>query len=281
MQALSVQAMAEPSLVSTDVHVAATGAGLRVDRKQMPYELSKGVGWRARIGLIVLSSDYTMEHEFSRMLALPGVAVYHSRIANDAQISADSLAAMRARVATTCALLPPQGALDVVVFGCTSGSMVIGAQAIRELIQGVHADVLCTTPIEAVAAAFAALQVRQVALLTPYVDAINQQMREHLQSTGVHVPVMASWNIDDDNTVASLSAPCIAQAVHELGAEADVDAVFVSCTNVPLVAQLADLEQAIGKPVISSNSATAWHCLRLAGVADRVPGFGRLFDCAL
>ena len=263
------------------MNVTRPRAALRVDRKQMPYQLLKGGGWRARIGLIVLSSDYTMEPEFSRMLALPGVAVYHSRIDNDAQISVASLAAMRARVAASAALLPPPGTLDVVVFGCTSGSMVIGAQAIRELLQGVHAKVLSTTPIEAVVAAFAALRVNKVALLTPYVDVINHQLRDHLQSTGVQVPVMASWNIDDDHAVARLSAQSIAQAVSELGAEADVDAVFVSCTNIPLVAQIAELEQALGKPVLSSNSATAWHCLRLAGVDEGVPGFGRLFDCGL
>ena len=259
----------------------AVASRLRIDRKQMPYELCKGVGWRARVGLIVLSSDYTMEHEFSRMLSLPGVAVYHSRIDNDADINAASLAAMRARVAASAALITPQGELDVMVFGCTSASMVIGAQAIRELIQGVRADLPCTTPIEAVAAALGVLQVRKLALVTPYVDAINRQMRAHLLDTGVEVPVMGSWNIADDNTVAMLSAQSVARAVRELGGESDVDAVFVSCTNVPLAAQLEELEQAIGKPVISSNSASAWHCLRLAGIDDRVAGFGRLFDTQL
>ena len=256
-------------------------AALRVDRQQMAYELGKGVGWRARVGLIVLSSDYTMEQEFACMLSLPGVAIHHSRIGNDAEISVDSLAAMRERLAASVGLITPQGALDVVVFGCTSASMVIGAQAVRGLIQEVRADVPCTMPIEAVAAAIDALQVRKLALITPYVDAINRQMRAHLLDTGVAVPVMGSWNIADDNVVAMLSPQSVAQAVCELGGESDVDAVFVSCTNVPLVAQIQELEQTIGKPVISSNSATAWHCLRLAGIGDRVAGFGQLFDAQL
>jgi maleate isomerase len=93
--------------------------------------------------------------------------------------------------------------------------------------------VLCTTPIEAVAAAFAALEVRKIALLTPYVDAINRQMRAHLLESGLQVPVMGSWNIADDNKVAMLSAQSIAPVVNELGSQNDVDAVFVSCTNVP------------------------------------------------
>ena len=109
----------------------------------------------------MLSSDYTIEYEFARMLSLPGVAVYHNRIANDAQVSAASLAEMRARLASSVRLIIPEGELDVVVFGCTSGSMVIGAQAVRELVHGVRPGVSCTTPIEAVAAAFAALKVNR------------------------------------------------------------------------------------------------------------------------
>ena len=62
-----------------------TDGSLRVNRTQMPHELDRGVGWRARIGLVVLSSDYTIEHEFARMLSLPGVVVYHNRIENDAR----------------------------------------------------------------------------------------------------------------------------------------------------------------------------------------------------
>jgi maleate isomerase len=258
-----------------------TDVSLRINRTQIPHELDRGVGWRARIGLVVLSSDYTIEHEFARMLSLPGVVVYHNRIENDAQVSAASLADMRARVASSVRLIIPEGDLDVVVFGCTSGSLVIGAQAVRDLIHGVREGVPCTTPIEAVAAALAALRVNKIALVTPYVDAINRQMRAHLLEIGVQVPVMGSWNIADDNKVAMLSAQSIARVVSELGAESDVDAVFVSCTNVPLVGQIRELEQAIGKPVISSNSATAWHGLRLAGIDDRLVEFGRLFETTL
>ena len=63
----------------------------------------------------------------------------------------------------------------------------------------------------------------------------------------------------------------------DLGNSEAVDAVFVSCTNVRLVEQVEALEAEIGKPVTSSNHALAWHCLRLAGIGDDVPGYGRLF----
>jgi maleate isomerase len=260
---------------------APKGTQARIDRVRMPYALERGMGWRARIGLIVLSSDYSMEPEFARVLALPGVAVYHSRIENDDDINPESLAQMRERICASTALITPQGALDVVAFGCTSASTVIGPAAVHDLIRQVRPGVACTTPIESVAVALNVLGAKKIALLTPYVAAINHQMRAYLLAAGFDVPVMGSWNIPDDNEVAMLSADSVAQAVCELGHEDDVEAVFVSCTNVPLVEQIQELEQTIGKPVISSNSATAWHCLRLAGVDDRIDGYGRLFEMPL
>jgi maleate cis-trans isomerase len=69
----------------------------------------------------------------------------------------------------------------------------------------------------------------------------------------------------------------IRQAVLELGRSDAVDTVFVACTSLRVADSLEGLEKALGKPVTSSNHALAWHCLRLAGYHDPVPGFGRLF----
>ena len=155
--------------------------------------------------------------------------------------------------------------------------MVIGEPAVHAHIREVRPDVACTTPMEAAFAAFAALGARRIALITPYVDAINRGMRAHVIAHGVSVPVMGSWNVDDDNAVARIAPESVRDAVLSLGAERDVDAVFVSCTNVRLAAQVEALEAELGKPVTSSNHATAWHALRLAGVHDALPGRGRLF----
>ena len=67
-----------------------TESELLVDRQKMPYELADEIGYRARIALIVLGSDRTIEHEFRKMLDIPGVAFYESRIQNDAEISPES-----------------------------------------------------------------------------------------------------------------------------------------------------------------------------------------------
>jgi maleate isomerase len=65
--------------------------------------------------------------------------------------------------------------------------------------------------------------------------------------------------------------------VRELAREPAVDGVFVSCTSLRVADIVEELEAELGKPVTSSNHALAWHCLRLSGYTEPVPGFGRLF----
>ncbi|MBI3325502.1 MAG: aspartate/glutamate racemase family protein [Nitrospinae bacterium] len=250
---------------------------LVLDRRHMPYQLDEGTGYRARIGLIVLATDQTIEYEFRRMLALPGVALYESRLANAPTITPESLQAMQRDIPTATALLLPNMPLDVVAYACTSGAMVIGDDNVRDGIWQARPGIAWTTPMAAAYAAFKALAARRICFIAPYVDAINRAMRRSMQEAGFEVPVMGSWNLADDTTVARIAPTTIRQAVLELGRSEAVDTVFVACTSLRVADAVEALEQELGRPVTSSNHALAWHCLRLAGYNDPVPGFGRLF----
>ena len=117
-----------------------------------------------------------------------------------------------------------------------------------------------------------------MALLTPYVQAINDMMRAYLEARGIAVPVMGSFNNPDDDEVARITPASTRDAAIELGASPHVDGVFVSCTSLRTHDISPEVEAAIGKPMLSSNQAQAWHLLRLARVEDRLPQFGRLFS---
>jgi maleate isomerase len=261
--------------------MAATLEDLSVNRQHLPFRLDGGIAERAAIGLIVLATDQTIEHEFRRLLALPGVAFYESRILNDAAITAETLRRMEARITEAAKLILPGLPLDVMAFGCTSGAMVIGEGQVFERIREARPGIACTTPIGAAFAAFRALGARRVALLTPYREDVNQFMRAYIEERGVAVPVMGSFNEEDDRKAARIDGLSIREAVLELGRSPGVDGVFVSCTSLRLVDAVSEIERELGKPVTSSNHAMAWHCLRLAGIEDRQAGFGRLFECAL
>jgi maleate isomerase len=255
---------------------------LQVDRRNIPFTLDKGIAHRAALGLIVLATDHTIEHEWRAMLTgIDGVAFYESRLWNSASITPETLALMERDIAYATKLIRPGERIDVVGFACTSGAMVIGDDNVAARVHEERPGTPCTNPIAAAVAGLKALRARRVALLTPYVDRINRMMRDYLLRRGLEVPAMGSFNHENDNEVARIDAGSVEAAVLELGGHPSVDAVFVSCTSLRLVEQVERLEARLGKPVTSSNHALAWHSLRLAGYTAPIEGFGRLMRADL
>lgn len=245
--------------------------------QRFPYATDGGIAARAAIGLLVLATDQTIEQEWRQIFTLPGVGLYQSRLLNDASITRETLLAMAERIAPAARLILPNLKPEVIAFGCTSAAMAIGEERVFEIIREAWPEARCTTPITAAFAAFHALGAQRIALLTPYGAAINESLRAYIEARGFAVPVLGSFEQEDDTLVARIDGESIRQAALALGRRPEVDLVFVSCTSLRLVAAAAGLEAELGKPVTSSNHAMAWHALRLAGVEDRLPAFGRLF----
>lgn len=248
--------------------------------EHLPFTTAAGIGARARIGVVVLASDYTLEHEFRRVFAAgfgPGVDYYEARIRNSPQITPETLAAMGPLLSDTVDLILPGAELDVVAFGCTSASMVLGEEAVARAIHAARPKAKATNPITAAFAAFDALGARRIAVLTPYRRDVNEIVRSYITGKGYEVPVFGSFNEQDDGVVARIDGESLRNAVRTITKGREVDAVFVSCTSVRLLDAVAAIEAETGLPVTSSNHAMAWHCLRLAGIDDRKPELGRLF----
>jgi maleate isomerase len=246
--------------------------------EHLPFETDNGIASRARIGLIVLATDYTIEHEWRRIMTpLAGVALYQSRILNDAQITPETLRAMEPRIAAATDVILPGARLDVVAYGCTSASMAIGEDKVFDKIRSVRPDSKGTTPITAAFAAFRALGAKRIGVLTPYRSDVNHIVANYIRARGFDVPVFGSFNEQDDGVVARISPASVKAGVMAIKERAKIDAVFVSCTSVRLAEAAADIEAEIGLPVTSSNHAMAWHALRLAGIENGMPQWGRLF----
>ena len=245
--------------------------------ENLPFDTDAGLAGRARIGLIVLASDHTIEHEFRTIIDLPGVAVHVARIPNSQIITPQTLAAMEGHIADRSSVILPGVELDVIAYGCTSASMVLGEETVFARIREGRPEARPTTPVTAAFAAFDALGARRIAVITPYSQAVNERVRDYFTAAGYDVPVFMSFNADDDNVVARISPESIRRAIIQAGRRDDIDMVFVSCTSLRLAEAAAAAEAELGKPVTSSNNALAWHCLRLAGIADPLLRFGRLF----
>lgn len=242
---------------------------------RLDFATDSGFGARAMIGLILLETDRTLEVE-ARRIQLDGVAFYHSRIENDAEVTAETLTAMAARLPAAAALLPSRFGFDAIGYGCTSAATLIGEDAVAAAIRTAHPDMACTNPVSAAVDAFRALGPQRLAILTPYSEAVTAPVVAHFESHGFVVDAVGSFLETDDLTVAMISEASIADGVRRLMSTCDVDAVFVSCTSLRTFGVIEALELELGVPVVSSNLALLWRLLRLAGIDDAVDGLGRL-----
>jgi maleate isomerase len=218
-----------------------------------------GGGHPARVGLMIPSSNTTMEVDFVR--ELPGWATLHTArmfledttVAGENQML-DEFALPAARDLGTA--LP-----DVVVFGCTSAGALRGnsfdaslCQRIGELTQ---APVVST--IASVRAAVAAAGARSIGVITPYVDELNDRIRASLEADGTHVAAIAGLGIVANLDIGLVTVEEISdfaiRALGDLARRGRIDLVFASCTNFAAMQARTAIASALGLPVITSNQA--------------------------
>lgn len=252
-----------------------------ISLEHIKFTTDDGIGNLARVGLVVLATDLTIEHEFRKIFSGPEVGLFAARIMNETSVTPKTLSDMETRITDTVNLILPGEKLDVVAYGCTSASMVMGEETVFSRIQESQPEAKCTTPATAAFAAFNAFGAKRIAVLTPYREDVNRIVKSYIESAGFEVPVFGSFNEEHDPTVARIDASSISNAVDQLKAAGDVDMVFVSCTNVRLIDAVCEIESQTGLPVTSSNHAMAWHAMRLAGDEREMPQFGSLYEKGL
>ncbi|MHA6326865.1 maleate cis-trans isomerase family protein [Roseivivax sp. CAU 1753] len=242
----------------------------------IPFAYDSVEADEVRIGLIVLSADESLERDF-RALIPARVNLLTSRVPSGDAVTEETLGAMAAALPAAARLLPQARKFAAVGYGCTSGAAVIGrAEVARLVAEGVPTDAV-SNPVSAVVAACAALGVTRLAVLSPYVAAVSDRLRGALLSEGIETPVFGSFNEAAEEKVVRIAPHSIIAAGRALLASGGAEALFLSCTNLRTLRVIAPLEDALGLPVLSSNQVLAWHMLRLAGIAHRPPGMGRLF----
>lgn len=244
----------------------------------LPFKTDQGIGTQANFGLVVLQTDETIEHEMAHILLRPGIALYHSRIPMRPEVSSQSLARMEKDLPGSAGLFPASVALDVIGYGCTSAATVISPEGVAKAIHAARPEAQVTDPITAVIAAFRALGAKRIGFVTPYVAEVSGKMRHLLEENGCHVAAFGSFNEGDDRVVARITPNAIAAAIETVAAETECDAIYVACTNLRVAGIAQRAEGRIGKPVLSSNLALAWHMMTLAGIDPTQPGLGTLFN---
>lgn len=226
-------------------------------------------GSTARIGLIVPSTNSVVEPELAGH-APDGVAFYATRVpvaevATEAEKVA-SIVAMRDRLPAAAAELGSLGPAAL-AFACTSGSFLEGKDVDAETCAALRAasGVPAYTTSTAVVAALHSLGARRIAVVTPYVAPVAAGAVSYLERSGLEVTGRADLGLLSNLEKGRLPVSASEELVRQVDLST-ADAVMVSCTNWRTLDRLSALERDLGIPVVSSNLATLWAGLRLAGV---------------
>lgn len=237
----------------------------------LPYTLS--TERQTQLGLIVLQSDETLEHDMRRLLP-DNVELLVSRLASGTELSTDMIAGMEGRLTEAASLLPRDAVISAVGYGCTSASAQIGSDRVATLIQEGVATPHVTNPAAALIAACRALKVSRIGLVSPYIASISDRLRQMVLDAGITVAQFGSFNEPVEGNVVRITAQSLRDAAHKMAEDQSCEAIFLSCTNLRTLDLIEDLEREIDRPVLSSNQVLAWHMLQLAGhpPAPQAPG---------
>ncbi|WP_291727555.1 ectoine utilization protein EutA [Leisingera sp. F5] len=253
--------------MALDIHSAPSRVPARLDGRPVPK----------RIALVALATDHTSERDFARICDPDQVGVYVNRIAFENPTTRETLLQTGPRLTEAAAQILPEEEVDVVVFGCTAASIVLGNDAVTRDLNAAKPDTPCVTPSSAAFDAFEALGARRVSVLTPYSAQVTDELAQYFATHGPEVVNAACFGLTDDRRMARISEDSIIEA-GIAACDSSADALFLSCTALRAAVCIERIEDRLGKPVVSSNQAMVWRCLRLAGITDPVSGFGRLFE---
>ncbi|MBZ9696922.1 MULTISPECIES: ectoine utilization protein EutA [unclassified Mesorhizobium] len=233
-----------------------------------------------RVGLIILATDHTTEPDFRRMVASERIGVYVARIPYANPTTPENLRKMQPALTAGAALILPDEPLDAICYSCTSASVVIGDAEIETAIQAAKSGIPVVTPPMAGVRGLNAFGVRRISILTPYTVETSRPMATYFAERGFEVLSFTCLGFEDDREMARI-APAALINLARRAMHPQADALFVSCTALRGALAVTGMEQAIGRPVVTSNQATAWNCLRLCGDETAHPEFGRLMTLPL
>ena len=236
------------------------------------------MGTRKRVGLILPSTNTVLEPDFY-LLAPQGVTIHTSRMWLT-EVTLEGLHRMNAEV-EACARYLTTAGVDIIVYGCTSGSFYGGLAHDRKVLD----EIARATGLPAVATTTAAVEamrllgMRRLSVASPYLDEVNQRLKAFLEESGFEVLNVAGQQLRGAHDIGEQ----LPETVLEFSRKAclpEAEGVFLSCTDWRALEVVGKLERELGRPVVTANQATIWAALRALGALTPMMGYGRLLEDA-
>ena len=228
-----------------------------------------------KVGLLALSTDLTIEKDFNSICHKLPVDIFVNRIHNENPLTKENLSKMYDQIVPVTEKILPGEKINTMAYGCTSGTIAIGEDRVKEKIQLAKPDCYVTTPITSAIKAFKKMNVKKIAVFTPYPESVNKTIFEYFKKKNIEVLSFSTFNLELDVDFANIDPKYLSETLAKLDIN-DADALFISCTALPALEIIDEVEKKINKLVFSSNQTLIWDTLRSVGYKSSIEGYGKL-----
>ena len=230
-----------------------------------------------RVGLIVLSTDSMIEKDFLKVFRNISADLYINRIKNYNPVTADNLKKMVNDITTVTDNILPGENIDCVVYGCTSGTIVSGYENIKKKINIAKPGAMVTAPSTAALNALNKRNVRRLSIVTPYIKSLNDDIVDFFRNNNFEVTSNTYFDIESDVDIGKVDQDQLFEILSNIDHK-NAEALFVSCTSLPVLNIIEKLEKKLSMIVLSSNQALIWETLENINRNNSIKGYGSLFS---
>ena len=230
-----------------------------------------------RIGLITLASDFRIEKDFNNVIYGRDVDLYVNRIHCYNPLTNETLAKMADDITDVTKDILPDQKLDCVAYGCTSGTVAAGYDSIKEKVNLAKPEAKVTTPITSAIKALNILGINKISIFTPYTKKINDSVVSYFEKENININSLSYFDIDSDLDIGKVDEDHLFDVLSEIDLT-NSEALFVSCTALPVLSIINKLEKKLNKIVLSSNQTLIWDSLNAINYKEKIEGFGKLFN---
>ena len=228
------------------------------------------------VGLIALASDFMIEKDFINVIKDKDIDFFVNRIECYNPLTAENLIKMSEKVTEVTKDILPDQEIDCVVYGCTSGTIAAGHDSIEKKVKLAKPEAKVTTPSTAAIKALKKFNIKNLSVFTPYSKELNDEVVEYFRNEGFNIVSNSYFAIESDSDIGKVDQNYLYDVLSKIDLK-DADALFVSCTALPVLPIIEKLEKKLNKIVLSSNQALIWDTLERIGKNKSIEGFGKLF----
>ena len=230
-----------------------------------------------RIGLITLASDFRIEKDFNNIIYGKDIDLYSNRIKSYNPLTNETLKKMADDITDVTKEILPDQKLDCIAYGCTSGTIAAGYKSIYDKINLAKPNTKVTTPITSAINALKILKIDRLSIFTPYTDQINQSVIEYFKKENIEISELSYFDIASDLDIGKVDPNHLFDVLSKKDLS-NSEALFVSCTALPVLSIIKDLEKKLGKIVLSSNQTLIWDTLKQIECKNKIEDYGELFN---